>query len=354
MKLRAKNCAKKLKGLTLDSLLISDPINISYLSGATSPSGYLLITADAGLIYFTSFLYQEAAKKIKHWEVVASNNSRNIFTLVAKKIKSLSLKRVGFEAKKLPFLEQKTLKRYLTAKRIDLIPTKDLVAGLRMIKDKQELTYIKKSIAITREAFEFIGEIFDCRMSEKELGLEAERFLSLKGDREIAFPSIVASGKNTVFPHHNSSDKKLTDKMLLIDLGSKYYGYCADLTRMFFWGKMPLLLRKIYAVVRKARDASIKKIREGVTAAEVDKAARMLIDKSGWGKYFGHGVGHGIGLGVHELPILGPNCQQTLKQSMVITIEPAVYFKNKFGVRLEEMVLVGSRKGEVISGNFHR
>ena len=354
MKLRIKNCTKKLKKLNLDSLLISDPVNITYLTGFSADNSYLLLTQDGGLIYFTNFLYRKAAKEIKNWEVIISGNKHNVFTLAAKKIKALNLKRVGFEAKKLSFLEHKIINWYLSAWSINFIETKDLVEETRMIKSGEELSCVQKSIQISKEAFELVREIFDQKMSEKDLSIEIERFLRLKGDNEIAFPSIVASGKNTAFPHHKPGNKKLTDKFSLIDLGSKYYGYCADLTRMFFWGKIPPLLREIHDTVRKAQNLSIKKIKDGVKASEVDKAARKFIDKKGWGKYFGHGVGHGVGLSVHEPPILGPNCDHILKEGMIITIEPAIYLENKFGVRLEEMVLVKSKKGEVLSGNFYR
>jgi len=117
---------------------------------------------------------------------------------------------------------------------------------------------------------------------------------------------------------------------------------------------MPLLLRKMHDTVRKAQSESIKKIRDGILASEVDAVARKIIDKKGWGKYFGHGLGHGVGLCVHEPPIIGPNCNQVLKEGMVVTIEPAIYFRDKFGVRLEEMVLVKNEKGKVLSGNVHR
>ena len=354
MKKRISNCTSKLKKLNLDAILIVNPVNIAYLTGFSANDGYLLLDQDGRLVYFTNFLYKEAAKKVGGWELVVSSDRHNIFTLIAEKIKKLNLSTLGFEAKKLPFLEYKTINGYLSAAAIDFIETKDLVEEVRMIKDKQEISYIKKSIQISKQAFEFAKEIFDPAMSEKDLSIEIERFLRLKGDGRIAFPSIVASGKNTVFPHHKPGDKKLGTETFLIDLGSKYYGYCADLTRMFFWGKMPLLLRKIYDTVRKAQSESIKKIRDGIKASQIDKTAREIIDKKGWSKYFGHGLGHGVGLCVHEPPMIGPNCNQILKEGMVVTIEPAIYFKNKFGVRLEEMILVKKKKGEVISGNFHR
>jgi len=354
VKIRISNCTKKLKGLNLDAILIADPVNILYLTGFSAADGYLLLTQDKKMIYFTNFLYKEAAKKIGAWEVIISSNKRNIFTLIAEKVTKLNLSTLGFEAKKLPYLEHKTIKDYLSPTAVDLIETNGLVEEVRMIKDKKEISLMKKSIQVSKEAFEFAKEIFDPAMSEKDLRIEIERFLRLKGDIDLAFPTIVASGKNTAFPHHQSSNKKLSNEILLIDLGSKYCEYCADLTRLFFWSKMPTLLRKIYDAIRKAQEISIKKIRDGVKASAVDKVAREIIDKKGWGKYFGHGLGHGVGLCVHEPPMIGPNCNLILKEGMVVTIEPAIYLNNKFGVRLEEMVLVKKKKGEILSGNFHR
>ncbi|MCK4912583.1 MAG: aminopeptidase P family protein [Candidatus Omnitrophica bacterium] len=354
MKTRISNCTKKLKKLNLDAILITDPNNIVYLTNFSANTGYLLLTQDGELVYFTNFLYKDAAKTIKNCKLLVSSNKHNIFTLISDEMKKLDLSILGFEAKNLPLLEYKTINSHLSALAIDFVETKDLVEEVRMIKERGEISAIKKSIQTSNQAFEFAKEIIHPLMSEKTLSIEIERFLRLKGDLEIAFPSIVASGTNTAFPHHLPGNKNLNNEVTLIDLGSKHYGYCADLTRVFFWGKMPTLLRRIYDIIRKAQSESIKKIRDGVKASEVDKIARQIIDKKGWGKYFGHGLGHGIGLCVHESPMIGPNCDQILKEGMIITIEPAIYLTNKFGIRLEEMVLVKKGKGEVLSGNFHR
>jgi len=191
-------------------------------------------------------------------------------------------------------------------------------------------------------------------MTEKTLSVEIERFLKLKGDNETAFNTIVASGKNSSLPHHHPKEDSLGKKFFLIDLGSRHYGYCADLTKMFFWSKIPRQLRRIYDTLLSAQEASIKKIREGVPTSEIDKAARIIIEKKGWKKNFTHGLGHGVGLSVHEIPIIAPANKEILREGMVITIEPAVYFTNNFGIRIEDMVLVKKDKGEVLSGNLNR
>lgn len=354
MKKRVNNCLKRLKELNIDALLIADPLNIAYLTGFNADNSYLLLVQDGKTIYFTNFLYREAAKKIKDWELVVSSKKHNIFALISEKVKELGLNTLGFEAIKLPFLEYKVLKDYLSTAVIDIVETKNLVEEVRMIKDKGEILHIMNSIRTSAEAFGFAKEIFNPAMSEREFCIEIEKFLYSKNIRELAFPTIVASGKNTAFPHHEPGDKKLSNEIILIDLGSKHCGYCADLTRVFFWGKMPTLLRKIYDTVRKAQELGIRKIRDGVKASEVDRAARTVIDKKGWGRHFGHGLGHGVGLAVHEPPTIGPDSNQTLKEGMVVTIEPAIYLNGKFGIRLEEMILVKKEKGEVLSGNFYR
>jgi Xaa-Pro aminopeptidase len=352
MKERINRCIKKIKSIELDSILISNPVNISYLTGFREAEGMLLLTISGEMVYFTNFLYKEEAKRINLWKVFSSNGN-NIFELIKKAIKKLRLKKVGFEAKHLPYLEYKKIREELSEENIDFIQTIDIIERIRSIKSKKELSLIKKSIGIAKQTFEFIKDICDKNMTEKDLSIEIEKFLKLKGDNTIAFPPIVASGKNSAYPHYISGEERLNSIFYLIDLGSRYCGYCADLTRVFFWSKMPPLLTKIYNIIKKAQEVAIRKIKEGVKIKEVDRVAREFIEKKGFGKYFGHGLGHGIGLSVHEFPFINPKNDQILKEGMVITVEPAIYIPGKFGIRLEDMVLVKKERGEVLSGDFY-
>lgn len=354
MKQRIKSCAQLLEEQGFDCLIVSKPENITYLTGCKQPDGYLVLSTDQKLTYFTNFIHMKTSQQIKTWKLIIYNNKHNIFEVVSDELKKLKYKKVAFEGKHLPFLEYKALNQGLKDHCILLCETRDLIEALRMVKDKNELALIRKSAQITKEAFEFIAEIFDEAMCEKDLSIEAERFLRLKGDDQIAFKPIVASGKNTVFPHHLPDNTIIGNEFFLIDLGSKYYEYCADLTRVFFWGKMPLLFRKIYDTVVRAQELAVKSIKDGIKASQVDNVARQAIEKKGYGKYFGHGLGHGIGLSVHEPPFLVPGNDQVLKEGMVVTVEPAIYFKDKFGIRVEDMVLVRKNKGEVLNGHAYR
>lgn len=351
MKERINKCIKELKKRKLDAFLTFDAVNITYLTGFRAAWGYLLITVHGGLFYFTNFLYAAEARQLNLWKVLVSNN--DIFTLLKVKIKSLKLQRVGFEAKNIVFLEYKKIKEELLSAHIEFSQTQDLIEDLRAVKSPAEIVLLKKSIKISEEAFVFAREIYDNSMTEKELSIEVERFLRLRGDNEVAFPPIVAGGSNSSFPHYPAADIKLDKEFFLMDLGSKYCGYCADLTRVFFWGKMPFLFRKIHDIVTAAADCSLKVIKAGVRCRDVDQAARQIIEKKGYGAYFGHGLGHGIGLSVHERPFLGKANDSLLKTGMVVTIEPAIYLPGKFGIRIENMVLVKKTGAEVLSGNTH-
>lgn len=334
-----------------EALFVSDPLNLAYLTGSREVEGYLLISTKNKPIFFTNFIYQTTAKKLSDCNLVIAKQAESTFKLVADCAARLKIKRLGFEAQSFNFKQYQKLKFLLTEKKINCLITDGLIENLRAIKEPDELKLIKKSIQISEEAFQFAREIFEGSMSEKGLKIELERFLRLKGDNEIAFSSIVASGKNTAFPHHCSNETIIGNKFFLIDLGSKYYGYCADLTRVFFCGRMPLLFRKIHDTVRKSQAQAIAKIKAGVRACDVDSTARKIIDKQGWGKYFGHSLGHGVGMAVHEAPRIGPKNTTVLKEGMVVTIEPGIYLNNKFGIRLEDMVLVKKDKSEVLSGH---
>ena len=330
----------------LDGILISNPTNTIYLTGVDYCEGYLLVTRRDGVFFFSSPLYQYDAHRYKNWKVILTPN--NTFLTIAKKIKALGLKRVGFEAKYLPLLEYRKINQYLMAKHISFETTIDLTEKLRMVKDSKEITAIKQAHAITKETLKYASEIRSDAMSEKGLSIEIQRFMKLKGDARLAFDPIVASGKNSASPHHIAGSSKLSQNLVLIDLGARSCGYCADLTRVLFWGKMPVLFRKIYDIVKKAQDLSIKKIKDGVTASSVDKTARSFIEKKGYAKYFIHGTGHGLGLKVHEPPYINATDETILKEGMVITIEPGIYVNNKFGIRIEDMVLVTKKGAQVL------
>ena len=352
MNKRVLSALKNIEREKLEALLLSNPVNISYLTGFRPAEGYLLISSK-GLVYFTNFIYAREARKLKIWKVDVSQS--NIFSSIVKKVHSLNIKSVGFEEKNISYLEYKKIKELFLKKHIRFVPSYGIVERMRSVKDKNEIALIKKAVDITSSGVEFIKEIMNPNTTEKYLQVEIEKLFKLKGDETLAFPPIVAFGRNTSIVHYISSENKLgNNKIILIDSGAKYGGYCADLTRTVLLDKIPLSVKKVYDIVLKASELAIKKVKEGVKADEVDKAARDFIDRKGFARYFGHGLGHGVGMSVHEEPYISPFSSETLKSGMVVTIEPGIYLPSKFGVRIENMVLVKSNKAEVLSGNIYR
>lgn len=352
MNKKIQSCFKKVRSQGFDSILISNPKNISYLTGFREAEGYLLITHD-NLFYFSNPLYLQEAKAVKCWKIIYRFN--NIFDSVVKTAVKNKLENVAFEGKDIKFLEYKYLKERFLKKHIRFSETVDLVKSVRMIKTKDEIRKIEKAVNITAQAINYAKEIVNDNFSEKDLAVELERFLKIKGDDETAFKTIVACGKNSANPHHLPANTKLNvNNPILIDIGGRFNGFCADLTRVVFLGKMPHSLKKLHEIVKKAQFLAIKKIRAGVKISEVDLAARRFIENKGFGKFFTHGLGHGVGMDVHELPFVNKHQNGTLKEGMVITVEPAVYLPGKWGIRIEDIILVKSKKAEVLSGFLDR
>ena len=187
------------------------------------------------------------------------------------------------------------------------------------------------------------------RISENEIAFKIEEYFARNGTRP-AFLPIVASGPNSAWPHHVSSSRSVrADDVVLIDLGCTYNGYCSDLTRTFFLGKINKLRQKVKGLVKKAHDTALQDIRPGKAAREIDRASRDVISKGGYGDFFIHTTGHGLGVTVHEPPRISSLNQSKLKAGMVITVEPGIYLPGEFGVRIEDTVLITNKGREVLT-----
>ena len=332
----------------IDGLILSSPSNISYLTGLRSRDSYLVISRKENVYITDSRYIEEARKNLKGFAVEKTNNS--VFKKIADICRSLRLKCIGFEESHLNFTAYKKIRKELDDN-AGLAATSGLVEELRQIKTQGELEKIKKATEITIKAFRFIKDFIVPGAREIEVAAELERFIRYNGASASSFEIIVGSGPNSSFPHHLTSERKLKkDEPVLLDLGVDYSGYKSDLTRVFFSGKMNSLAQKIYKIVLKAQKAALAKIKPGAVISRIDGSARGYIGKEGYGSFFGHGLGHGIGLEVHEEPYINKKENRGLKAGMVFTVEPAVYLPGKFGIRIEDMVLVTKAGMEVLSG----
>jgi len=349
----ARDFIKKLNLNGLDGFIVSSPSNLFYLTQFSNPDAFALVSS-YGLTYFTDPRYAQSCKEKFKGLFSVKIISGTLFSSIAKACLESGLKRVGFEERHLPYAEYKKIKEYLKGKTL-LVPTYAVIEGLREVKGPKEIIKIKKALEITASAVGFIKDFIRPGIKEIEVAAELERFIRYQGAKSSAFDIIVGSGSNSAYPHHFPTSKKLVDNSnLLIDLGVEYLGYKSDLTRVFFLGKINRLYRRIYALVAKAQDIAIKKIRPGVRAGVIDAASRKYIESKGYGKNFVHCLGHGVGLDIHEMPNISGKSQEILKEGMVFTVEPGIYLPGKFGVRIEDMVLVTKRGCEVLSGAINK
>lgn len=347
-----KNVYSTLKNKKLDGLFVSFTPNISYLTAIRSRDSFLLLSSKKN-IYFTDSRYiAEAKKYLKHCEIRKIEGA--IFRAIFESCSALKLKRVGFEEKHLSFIGHEKLSKEFKGS-IDLVPTKGIIEDLRMIKSADEIKKIKKATEITILAFNYLRDLIVPGKTELEIAGELERFIRLKGANSSAFDIIVASGPNSSFPHHLSSQRKIKNhEPVLIDLGVDYLGYKSDLTRVFFLGKISTLIKEVYAIVKEAQAKAIKRIKAGVAAKTIDSQARNFIAEKGFAQAFSHSLGHGVGLDIHEAPGISPKSEDILKQGMVFTVEPGIYLPGKFGIRIEDMVVVTRKGTDLISGSLNQ
>ncbi|MFA4993426.1 MAG: aminopeptidase P family protein [Candidatus Omnitrophota bacterium] len=346
---RLKSIYSQLKQKRLDGLLVSLPANISYLTEFLSRDSYLLVS-EKGNIYFTDSRYTEEAGASLSDNIKLKQCNGSVFKQIAETSLGLGLKKLGFEERNLAYAEFAKIKEHANGC-FELIPTHSIVEDKRQVKDLQEVKKLKQAARITGLALEHIKKFLVPGVKEIEVAAEFERFIRYHGCADSAFDIIVASGPNSSQPHHLSGQRRLRDnELVLIDLGVDYRGYKSDLTRVLFLGKIIVLVRKVYDTVLKAQELAIKRIRPGAEMAAIDKVAREYIASKGYGKYFTHNLGHGLGLEIHEDPRISGNEASSVKPGMVFTIEPGVYLAGKFGIRIEDMILVTDKGCEVLSG----
>jgi Xaa-Pro aminopeptidase len=240
---------------------------------------------------------------------------------------------------------QLTLDAYLTyqeeLKNIELVPVKDVVEKLRVIKDEEEIAMIERAAALADQAFEHILSFIKPGVTEREIAVELQYRIQRGGAFGFAYNMIIASGERSALPHGVASDKPIGDnEFLTMDFGANYEGYLCDLTRTVFVGTPSDKHREIYEIVLEANRTALEGIRPGMSSKEADSLGRNVIEKYGYGEYFGHGLGHGFGMEIHENPFLSQQKETPLLPGMVVTVEPGIYIPGFGGVRIEDDILI--------------
>lgn len=350
MNLRLLRLRMLLKEFGVDALLVTDDTNVSYLSLYPSRDAWLFIT-EKYAYYVTDFRYiQEVSTALAGGDFSVVQFKDSIFKSIFMLAKRGKVRRMGVDENRLN-LGQFQRFNALCPKDIQFKLLQSPVECLRMLKDADELSMIRKAIKINLEAFAWIEPHIRPGVTEKNILGLLEGFVRRRRVR-FSFDPIIASGANSALPHAKVTERQLlAGEPLLIDLGIEKDRYKSDLTRMFFLGRMTPSFGNVLSIIKDAQWEAIRLMKPGVLAKDVDAAARKYLKKYGWDKYFGHSLGHGVGLDVHEMPRLSAKSGAILVENMVLTVEPGVYFPEKYGVRLEEMILVTDKACEVLSGD---
>lgn len=235
-----------------------------------------------------------------------------------------------------------------------LAPTKDVVLGLRAVKDEHEIARMKAAQAITDAAFTHIASYMKPGMTEREVQLELEEFMLRNGAAGLAFSSIVATGANGADPHAIPGNTLLeAGQAVVLDFGAKVWGYCSDMTRTVFLGMPDERLRQAWNALRAANEAVEAMLMPGVTGKQAHECAERVLAEGGFAGAMGHGLGHGVGIDVHEQPLLNLRNDKPLQQGNVVTVEPGIYVAGQFGMRLEDFGVVTSEGFEVFTQSTH-
>lgn len=333
--------------LNLDAIILSDSNNIRYCSGFTG-EGYILLTHSSKYVITDSRYLFLAQNELTGYEIKLIDDS-TLFSILNGIIKGSRLVRVGFENLSCKYSFVYMLSKI---KDINLIKLGSLVDDLREIKSEDEINQIRKAISIGDIVYKSVLKKIKRGMTEREIAALIDYLLRKNGADGNSFDTIVASGINTTMPHAVPSDKKLSDgEFVIMDFGCKFNGYCSDMTRTVFLGEPNKEQVMIYNIVKKAKDKAESEAFFGMSGKQIDEIARNVIDENGFSKEFMHGTGHGVGLFIHEKPSINKRYESTVPVNSVFSIEPGIYIKDKFGVRLEDLCVMTNDGIKILTGS---
>ena len=337
---RRKAFSKARSRASVQGFLVTNPVDVGYLTGFTGDDSFLLISKNHAVLLTDGRYTQQAAEECDGVEVFTRDCSMpKAFGQV---LKGRNIRKIAVQESHVTLGLRKVLVAEIGKRKLVEIPP--VVPDLRIIKDADEIACIRKAVKIAEKAFRQLmdrGLSYWIGKTERGLAADLEYLMRLTGADKSAFETIVAVGKNAALPHYRPGNHKIKcGDQILVDWGASLNGYCSDLTRVVFAGKIPPLMESVYSVVLSAQQKAIDAIQPGKRCLQIDSAARKIIDNAGYGINFLHSLGHGLGRNVHEAPVLGRNQKNTLRAGMVVTAEPGIYLPGVGGVRIEDDVLV--------------
>ena len=323
-----------------EPLLVTSPTNVVYLVGFRSSNAALVVDQERVRL-FTDFRYLQAARAVQGVEVVQTRRA------VLGELAETLAGRIAFESAHVTYDQFQTLEKG----GLELVPRSGVVERLRAVKDETELAAIRRACAITDRVYERLAQLPFVGRTERDVSWDLTRLFHEEGGDGLAFESIVGAGPTGSRPHARAGDRKIgAGELVVIDAGCTVDGYASDYTRTFATGPLDGEAAEAYAVVLAAQTAALGAIRAGLPGLEADAVARRVVEESAFAGTFGHGLGHGLGLDVHELPRLSTETSDVLEPGNVVTVEPGVYLDGRFGVRIEDDVVVTADGIENLTG----
>lgn len=344
---RGARLAELVAEVGLDQVLVTDLVNVRYLTGFTGTNGACLV-GPSDRIFFTDFRYTErAAEEVgEGWE--RPEAEREMVPQIAGSLGG----QVGFEDGKMSVRELAKLADAISDAGSDakLAPAGDLVEQLRAVKDPDELVAIEAAAALADDVYRWAMEQGMAGRTELDVARGAVARIRELG-AEPSFPPIVAAGPNGALPHAEPGEREIgRGELVVFDMGAELDGYCSDCTRTFATGSLDGEAADVYELVRTAQEAALGAVRPGAGGREVDGVSREPIAAAGHGGHYGHGLGHGVGLEVHEAPRLSQSSDDDLFEGNVVTVEPGIYMPGVLGVRIEDLVVVEADGPRILSG----
>ena len=315
-----------------EAVLVTSYPNIFYYSGFTSEDAYLIITKDSSLLLTDSRYTIQAKQQSSSYEVCEISKTESI-------IKSLKQQILCIEEDVVSVSQFSKLQGY--GKKVK--PFSKTIKYPRRVKEKEEIRKIAQAEELGDSAFSDVLDLIKPGKTEKEIAIELEFFMRRNGASKLSFDTICASGVRSAMPHGVASDKIIEKgDFLTLDFGCVLDGYCSDMTRTVVVGEATQRQKEIYQIVLDAQKSVLDSLRAGISGKDADKLARDIIDKAGYKDNFGHGTGHSVGVEIHELPSLSPKSEDILEAGNVVSVEPGIYIEGFGGVRIEDLVQIGT------------
>lgn len=336
---RFSKIAAELDACGLDAVMVTSVPNRLYATQFKSTAGMAVVTK-TGNYFFTDSRYIEAARKnISGAEIRLSTNDVPMTDLAGEVIKAHNIQRMGFEDRDTTVAVCNDWQKRL--KCVELVPASGLFAKLRQVKDEEEIRCLIAAQRIAEEALQDVLDFIKPGRTEKEISAYLQYRMLCHGAERMSFEPIVVGGANSSMPHGVPSDKQVEDgDFLTMDFGCVWGGYCSDMTRTVAVGHATEEMEKVYCTVLEAQKAGIAAAKAGVTGKFVHETAARVIADAGYGEYFGHGFGHSLGVEIHEDPRFSSVNGKPIPAGAVMSAEPGIYIPGKFGVRIEDVIVV--------------